>query len=188
MNYTENYQLPQWVESDRVLMEDFNGAMSKVDTKIREAQEASPWKCLKTMTVASSVEEVVIDVTDLNLTDYYELRLYCEFSSATTGTSVSLRVNDLSTYYESNNTHDSMAGVSLGTNPVHFFCCFQLTLCGYVAGCCNYTYSGGTQFGSSCTDRRCAMVLTEDLQKLQLRCYNALVGAGTRLKLFGIKK
>ena len=31
MNYTENYQLPQWVESDRVLMEDFNDAMEKID-------------------------------------------------------------------------------------------------------------------------------------------------------------
>ena len=31
MNYTENYQLPQWVESDRVLMEDFNDAMTKID-------------------------------------------------------------------------------------------------------------------------------------------------------------
>ena len=31
MNYTENYQLPQWEETDRVLMEDFNAAMSKVD-------------------------------------------------------------------------------------------------------------------------------------------------------------
>ena len=31
MNYTENYQLPQWVETDRIMMEDFNEAMAKVD-------------------------------------------------------------------------------------------------------------------------------------------------------------
>ena len=37
MNYTENYQLPQWVESDRVLMEDFNTANSKIDAVLSEA-------------------------------------------------------------------------------------------------------------------------------------------------------
>ena len=31
MNYTENYHLPQWVETDRVLMEDFNAAMSSIE-------------------------------------------------------------------------------------------------------------------------------------------------------------
>ena len=31
MNYTENYQLPQWVETDRIMMDDFNEAMARVD-------------------------------------------------------------------------------------------------------------------------------------------------------------
>ena len=31
MNYTENYQLPQWEESDRVLMADFNAMTQKID-------------------------------------------------------------------------------------------------------------------------------------------------------------
>ena len=31
MNYTENYHLPQWVESDRVQMEDFNAAMASIE-------------------------------------------------------------------------------------------------------------------------------------------------------------
>lgn len=31
MNYTTNYHLPQWVESDRILMEDFNDAMEAID-------------------------------------------------------------------------------------------------------------------------------------------------------------
>ena len=30
MNYTENYQLPQWEETDRVLMADFNAAVAAV--------------------------------------------------------------------------------------------------------------------------------------------------------------
>ena len=31
MNYTENYQLPQWEKTDRIMMEDFNEAMLKLD-------------------------------------------------------------------------------------------------------------------------------------------------------------
>ena len=31
MNYTQNYQLPQWEKTDRIMMDDFNDAMSKVE-------------------------------------------------------------------------------------------------------------------------------------------------------------
>ncbi len=34
MQHTQNYQLPQWEKSDRIMMEDFNGAMSNIDTAI----------------------------------------------------------------------------------------------------------------------------------------------------------
>ena len=44
MNYTENYQLPQWVESDRVLMEDFNDMTSKLD-EVLGTQQATLIKC-----------------------------------------------------------------------------------------------------------------------------------------------
>lgn len=37
MNYTTNYHLPQWVESDRILMEDFNDAMETIDEGLTEA-------------------------------------------------------------------------------------------------------------------------------------------------------
>ena len=39
MNYTTNYHLPQWVESDRVLMEDFNEAMESIDSNVKEASQ-----------------------------------------------------------------------------------------------------------------------------------------------------
>ena len=38
MNYTTNYHLPQWVESDRILMEDFNQAMETLDGGIAAAK------------------------------------------------------------------------------------------------------------------------------------------------------
>lgn len=41
MNYTTNYHLPQWVESDRILMEDFNEAMEDIDGGIAAAKTAA---------------------------------------------------------------------------------------------------------------------------------------------------
>ena len=41
MNYTTNYHLPQWVETDRIMMEDFNGAMSDIDQGIKTAQSTA---------------------------------------------------------------------------------------------------------------------------------------------------
>ena len=41
MNYTTNYHLPQWVESDRVLMEDFNQMCADIDGGIAAAKNAA---------------------------------------------------------------------------------------------------------------------------------------------------
>ena len=35
MNYTQNYHLPQWVETDRILMDDFNDAYSAIDAALK---------------------------------------------------------------------------------------------------------------------------------------------------------
>ena len=37
MKQTTNYQLPQWEETDRIMMKDFNGAMEKIDQGIHQA-------------------------------------------------------------------------------------------------------------------------------------------------------
>ncbi len=37
MQYTENYQLPQWAEDDRIMMGDFNKAMADIDRGIAAA-------------------------------------------------------------------------------------------------------------------------------------------------------
>ena len=41
MEYTTNYHLPQWVESDRIMMGDFNQMCSDIDEGIAEAKEAA---------------------------------------------------------------------------------------------------------------------------------------------------
>ena len=35
MNYTTNYHLPQWVETDRILMDDFNDMTSAIDAALK---------------------------------------------------------------------------------------------------------------------------------------------------------
>ena len=34
MNYTQNYQLPQWVETDRIMMDDFNDSYQKLEAAL----------------------------------------------------------------------------------------------------------------------------------------------------------
>ena len=41
MNYTENYQLPQWEESDRVLMADFNAMTAKLEAGLTGKADAA---------------------------------------------------------------------------------------------------------------------------------------------------
>ena len=41
MNYTTNYHLPQWVETDRIMMEDFNQMCSDIDQGIKTAQDTA---------------------------------------------------------------------------------------------------------------------------------------------------
>ena len=72
MNYTTNYHLPQWVESDRILMEDFNDAMSGIDGGITAAKATAeaaysptqkPW-VLGSATVSESQVDTVIYTFD----------------------------------------------------------------------------------------------------------------------------
>ena len=41
MNYTTNYRLPQWAETDRIQMEDFNQAMADIDQGLSDAYRPS---------------------------------------------------------------------------------------------------------------------------------------------------
>ena len=66
MNYTENYQLPQWVASDRVLMADFNDAMSKTDQALLGLEEKSLFTKLKEVTVPAQSGDVTLDISGIN--------------------------------------------------------------------------------------------------------------------------
>ena len=40
MNYTQHYQLPQWVDSDRILRTDFNDMTGKIDAALKSNADA----------------------------------------------------------------------------------------------------------------------------------------------------
>ena len=42
MNYTQNYQLPQWVETDRILMDDFNDMAEKIEDGLSGLEAGTP--------------------------------------------------------------------------------------------------------------------------------------------------
>ena len=75
MNYTENYQLPQWVETDRIMMADFNEAMAKVDQGIGELDAKSAYVPLKDYTVEEEyVFSMSLDISDI---DWNQWQVVC---------------------------------------------------------------------------------------------------------------
>ena len=75
MNYTANYQLPQWVETDRIMMADFNEAMARVDQGIGELDAKSAYVPLKDYTVEEEyVFSMSLDISDI---DWNQWQVVC---------------------------------------------------------------------------------------------------------------
>lgn len=64
MNYTTNYHLPQWAEEDRIMMEDFNEAMEKIDEALRYGLTPENMSCqYGSFSLDSTTEENAILAT-----------------------------------------------------------------------------------------------------------------------------
>ena len=61
MNYTTNYHLPQWAETDRIQMEDFNQAMADIDEAMGTyyGTENLPWEMGSANINAEAVDTVI---------------------------------------------------------------------------------------------------------------------------------
>ena len=64
MNYTQNYQLPQWVETDRILMEDFNDMTQKLETALSD--KLGKIEVIQTVDAVSNTNLMAIDLTDFD--------------------------------------------------------------------------------------------------------------------------
>ena len=63
MNYTTNYQLPQWVETDRILMDDFNDMTGKLETALSGKVSQSDHAALSAQVAGLSADVEALDDT-----------------------------------------------------------------------------------------------------------------------------
>ena len=75
MNYTENYQLPQWVETDRVLMEDFNDAMEKVDQGVSALRQYLVPQLMQEARLAADADSFHIPLETIEWERWREVRV-----------------------------------------------------------------------------------------------------------------
>ena len=126
MNYTTNYHLPQWAETDRIQMEDFNQAMADIDQGLSDAYRPSnlPY-FIGSYTGNGDTQEVVVgfrpsfliigasqstgtqysDETSMRhcaIIDGGPDRLYGRVTLTDTGFTVSVNANDVYSYHELN--------------------------------------------------------------------------------------
>ena len=58
MNYTNNYHLPQWAETDRIMMEDFNQAMADIEEGMSDNAQAAETAQAAAATAQASADAV----------------------------------------------------------------------------------------------------------------------------------
>ena len=142
MDYTTNYHMPQWVESDRIMMEDFNEAMAAIDGGIKAAQDTADggaaaaenaqatadsalalaeencYVKLWETTTSSTTSQISIDLSGVDLSTFSRLELGLYFSPVISEGSVQLRLNNDSRelYYSTtiNAQPSSVLGLSGG--------------------------------------------------------------------------
>ena len=127
MNYTQNYQLPQWVETDRILMEDFNDAFDTIESamsgfgncKIVTGSYVGTGAVNKTLTFPGSPLVVIIRAVN-DSPDFCLMMRNCENFHTESDLSTSERgaihakcratwtENSVSWYLVYNNTQDAM--------------------------------------------------------------------------------
>ena len=55
MDYTTNYQLPVWAETDRILMDDFNDSYEKIDAALKTNADAAAASAASASAAATAV-------------------------------------------------------------------------------------------------------------------------------------
>ena len=64
MDYTANYQLPVWAETDRILMDDFNDMTETIDQAL--AGKVGTMEHIQTVTATRNASVLEIDLTDFD--------------------------------------------------------------------------------------------------------------------------
>ena len=96
LNYTENYQLPQWEKSDRVLMEDFNAANNKVDAALGKCSEEIQHVAVQKLaekSLTASAGNLEVDLSQVDLSQYNAIFFIIRGGCSLTGAILYLQLN-----------------------------------------------------------------------------------------------
>ena len=125
MHYTQHIQLPQWVESDRIMMSDFNDMVAKIDEGIaavaedvEETAEAISWRKVLDLTLEAETQKWNIDMSGIDLSQYQKLVIYPRLIGNNNQRAY-LRMNGLTSGYSSPNNATNYCGVIPMMNTVN---------------------------------------------------------------------
>ena len=192
MNYTQHIQLPQLVETDRLMMSDFNDMTQKIDEGMGTLDAritAAPYAKIKTLTVATAAATVNLDVSDVDFSQYLKVELFFQCAQSI---SVNIRTNGLTSGYRSialsgggsrdPGDADYLASFrGYGYGMLQFYAPNSL---GKV-GCINITYDGSTSYAGYQLIAPCTW---GELNTFNFAASSGKIPAGTYIGLFGVQK
>lgn len=188
MRKTANYELNQWDPGDRILREEFNADNAKIDNAIEAAREASPYTTLLEVLTETAAQQVDVDVSGIDFTQYHKVELFVDCPGLNKG--YTLRVNGLDSGYRSNQLSGSGGGT--GRDAGALASCVQYAY-GVVlfyppmaAGKVGCAYMYSTEDGY-CGYQTLAPCTWAKLASFNIVCSDQLA-AGTRIKLCGVRK
>lgn len=203
MNYTQNYQLNQWEQSDRVLMEDFNSdnqkieaALAAVRLELAESVAACPVVKLMDITVQEATAQIDLNLEHIDLELYRTLivELYPSVNSVQ-NTGICIKCNNLSDIYHQNDTSSvGLSDFNMGANVQASLMCAHIALmAGGLVGLPVHSYWNKVDkyHYVDCLDHACG---TTAVNKSTLQSLNLVVlgsekylSSGTRIILRGVK-
>ncbi|MGI5985739.1 MAG: hypothetical protein GXY01_10115 [Clostridiales bacterium] len=121
-NKTPNLRLNQWVLTDPLLMEDMNEDNRKIDSTISKI----PFSKLMDIKTTADAQQVDIDVSQIDLTQYSMIQIYtdAQVMPKATGQQIYVRINNLGGYCSNqtnqnleNSSRAYLAFCNIGTTP-----------------------------------------------------------------------
>ena len=130
MKKTQHYGLCQWDAEDRILREDFNSDNEKIDAAIADA---NPLQDLGTVVLEQDGGELNLDLSGVDWSQYWEVRVYFELAGTENG-GVSVLLNHMTAGYsnELGNPANWLARFSLYQETIQG--CIRLYRCGTTVG------------------------------------------------------
>lgn len=197
MNTTTNYQLSQWEPSDRVMRTDFNDNNAKIDAALKAISDlaaAAPYSKIKDITTTATVQQVDIDMSDVEFTEYQKLDIYINCSAASSIACAELRVNGLTTgYYQGNTVLDRLVYMYMASDMDNFR-----------GATCAEIFIGSAIVGRSCATNQQSgsnpslpfnLLLPSECAPSEVTTLNLLavgtgsvIGAGSRIEIYGVRR